>query len=80
MRTALELPDDLQVLAEAQASAAGISLRQFVIEAVKQRLVQEESRAATKPKVRREPPVVGSKDGPPIGPITSEQIDEALFG
>ena len=31
-------------------------------------------------KVRRNPPHVGSKDGPLIADLTREDIDEAMFG
>ena len=44
------------------------------IRAIQQKL------AAEKKKVRRAPPAVGSADGPRVGILTPEQIDEAMFG
>jgi len=69
----VELPDDLLEAARRHAAHQGISLKDFFIAAIRQNL-------APAKKVRREPPQVGSKDGPPIPDLTREQIDEALFG
>lgn len=74
MRTTIELPDELLRMAKSRAALSGISLRQFFIEAVEQRLTPP------KHKVRRDPPTIGSADGPKIGDLTREQIDEAMFG
>ncbi len=52
----------------------GISLREFFIAAVRQRLELPVE------KVRRAPPVIGDKSGPPIPDLTREQTDEAMFG
>ena len=74
MRTTVELPDQLLKRARRRASSTGISLKQFLIEAVEQKLEPESK------KTRRPPPVVGSADAAPIGVLTPEQIDEAMFG
>jgi hypothetical protein len=68
------LPDRLLTQAKAQAALSGISLREFFISAVEQRL------GAKPVKVRRPPPVLGGRRGPKIGLLTREQIDEAMFG
>jgi hypothetical protein len=75
MRTTVELPDELLTRAKIQAVSSGISLRQFFVEAVEQKLT-----TPARKKVRRDPPVIGSPDGPPIRAVTREEIDEALFG
>ena len=74
MRTTIELPDELLKLAKSRAALSGISLREFFIEAVEQKL------APPKRKVRRDPPIIGSADGPKIPDLTPEQLDEAYFG
>jgi len=79
MRTTIELPDEILTKAKSRAALAGISLRQFFIEAVEQKLAPESH------KVRRDPPVIGSmkpgsKKARPIRDLSSKQIDEALFG
>jgi len=50
------------------------SLKTFFLQAVAQRLNPE------KPRVRRPPPAIGNPDARPIGVLTPEQIDEAMFG
>lgn len=62
--------------AEGKSAAAlkGISLHQFFIEAVHQRLSPE------KVKVRRAPPTIGDAGAPPMRTLTRDQIDEAMFG
>lgn len=74
MRTTIELPDELLAQAKVVAAVSGISLRQFFVEAVQQKLSPE------KRKVRRDPPMIGDPNGPPMQPLTREQIDEAMFG
>lgn len=74
MRTTIELPDELLAQAKIRAAVGGISLKQFFIQAIEQKLTPE------KPKVRRPPPVIGSPNSRPIGVLTPEQIDEAMFG
>jgi len=74
MRTTVELPDEVLARAKSRAALTGISLRQFFIEAVEQKLAPE-SRI-----VRREPAAIGSKKSRPIRDLTSKQIDDALFG
>jgi hypothetical protein len=70
----VELPDELLLKAKSRAALAGISLREFFIEAVEYRL------APAAKKIRRDPPVIGGSNAPRIGVLTPEQIDEALFG
>lgn len=74
MRTTIELPDDLLAQAKSRAALAGLSLKQFFIEAIEQRL------APQTPKTRRPPPVIGSAAARRIRTLTPEQIDEAMFG
>jgi hypothetical protein len=73
MRTTVELPDQLLVVAKARAALAGISLKEFFIQAIEEKLRP----AKKKKKTRRPPPVI---HGPRIGILTPEQIDEAMFG
>ena len=73
MRTTIELPDELLEQARSKAALSGISLGEFFIEAVKQKLEPPA-------KTRRPLPVVGGMDGPRIGILTPEQLDEAMFG
>jgi hypothetical protein len=74
MRTTIELPDELMARAKIRAALSGLSLKQFFIQAVEHRLAPE------KAKSRRRPPAVGDRGARPIGVLTSEQIDEAMFG
>ena len=74
MRTTIELPDDLLTRAKSRATMAGISLREFFIEAVEQKLAPSGKR------IRQSPPEIGSVDAPRIGVLTAEQIDAAMFG
>lgn len=74
MRTTIELPDELLEQAKLRAASTGVSLKEFFIEAVQQKL------APPAKKIRRPPPVIGRSDGPRIGVLTPEQIDEAMFG
>jgi hypothetical protein len=73
MRTTIELPDKVLERATVCAARDGISLQQFFLEALEQKL-SPRSR-----KIRREPPVMGSKTGRPIRDITSKQIDDVMF-
>jgi hypothetical protein len=74
MRTTIELPDELLICAKIRAALAGMSLKEFFIQAIQQKLTPE------KKKIRRPPPAIGSADAPRIGILTPEQIDEAMFG
>jgi hypothetical protein len=74
MRTTIEMPDDLLAEAKSRAAVDGISLKTFFLQAVAQRLSPEKTR------VRRPPPAIGNPDARPIGVLTPEQIDEAMFG
>jgi hypothetical protein len=74
MRTTIEFPDDLLREAKSRAALEGISLREFFLAAVQKKLEPSAQ------KVRRPPPIVGTKGGTPIPDLTTEQIDEALFG
>ena len=71
MRTTVELPDKLLEQARQRASEAGVSLKQFFISAVEQRL-------AVPNKLRRDPPIVEGPAGMPL--VTREEIDDAMFG
>ena len=74
MRTTVELPDELMKRARNRAAATGTSLKEFLIEALEEKL-------APRPrKTRRPPPSIGSRRAPQIGLLTPEQIDEAMFG
>lgn len=73
MRTTIELPDELLNTAKSRAALEGISLKEFFIEAIEQKL------SPPKQKVRRPPPLI-STGGTPVPNLTSEQIDEAMFG
>jgi hypothetical protein len=75
MRTTIELPDDLLRQAKAQCALAGISLREFFVLAIEQRL------GAKPAKVRRPPPAIGDEvNGPKLRSLTAEEIDDAMFG
>jgi hypothetical protein len=74
MRTTVELPDQLLKRAKSRAALSGVSLKEFFIEAIEQRL------APPSQKTRRPPPAVGSPKGHRIRVLTPEQIDEAMFG
>ena len=73
MRTTIELPDELLSCAKSRAALEGISLKEFFVQAIQQKLTPE------KKKIRRPPPVAGGADAPRIGVLTPEQIDEAMF-
>ena len=75
MRTTIELPDELLRQARIRSAIAGISLKEFFIEAVEQKLAPP----AVK-KVRRPLPSIGNPNGPKIPDLTPEQIEEATFG
>jgi hypothetical protein len=74
MRTTIELPDELLGQAKSQAALSGISLREFFVEAVEQKLRPVNS------KKRKDPPALGGSLGPRLGILTPEQLDEAMFG
>jgi hypothetical protein len=74
MRTTVELPDELLAQAKSHAALEGISLRDFFIAAVRQKLAPAAKRG------RRPVPVIGSMNGPPIPDLTGEQTDEAMLG
>jgi len=73
MQATIDIPDELLRRARSQATADGISFREFLIAAIERRLAPE------KKKTRRPPPTIGDPDGPPIGLLSREQIDEAMF-
>jgi hypothetical protein len=75
MRTTIELPDQLLARAKSQAALAGVSLKEFFIEAVERQL-----EGGHKKKTRRPPPVIGNAKAPRIRVLTPEQIDDAMFG
>lgn len=70
----MELPDELLDVAKTRAAAAGISLRQFFIEAVQQKLTPGRT------KIRTSPPVIGQAGREPIPVLSGEELDEAIFG
>jgi len=74
MRTTVELPDDLLSEAKSLAALAGVTLREYFIAALQEKI------SPPVRKVRRPPPEIGSADSPSIGVLTAEQIDEAMFG
>ena len=74
MRTTIELPDELLRRAKGRAALAGVSLKEFFVEALEQKLAPEKN------KVRRPPPAIGSSKARRIGILTPEQVDEAMFG
>jgi hypothetical protein len=74
MRTTIELPDELLARAKSNATLSGVSLKEFFIEAVEQKLAPRQA------KTRRPPPAIGSVKARRIGVLTPEQIDAAFFG
>jgi len=74
MRTTVELPDELLKRAKSHAALSGVSLKEFFIEAIEQRLVPRTQ------KVRRSPPAIGNPKARRIPVLTPEQIDRAMFG
>lgn len=74
MRTTVEFPDELLLRAKSTAALAGLSLKEFLIEAVEGRL------QAKKAKPRLELPSIGDPKGRKMKAPTREQIDEAMFG
>ncbi|MDP9053385.1 MAG: hypothetical protein M3N93_03660 [Acidobacteriota bacterium] len=74
MRTTIEFPDELLASAKRGAALSGLSLKDFFIEAIEQKLAPGGSRT------RRPPPVIGNSKSRRIGVLTGEQIDEAMFG
>jgi len=74
MRTTIELPDEILKAAKSRAAAAGVSLRQFFVDAVQSKLAPERT------KIRTEPPVIGRASDPPIPLLSGEEIDEIMFG
>lgn len=74
MRTTVELPDELMVRAKLNATESGLSLKEFFIAAI-------ENKLASRPnKIRRSPPQIGSPDSPAVGVLTPDQIDQVMFG
>jgi hypothetical protein len=73
MRTTIELPDELLKRAKSRAALDGVSLKEFFMEAVEQKLTPQVK------KVRRPPPSIGDPNGPKISDLTPEQIEEAMF-
>jgi hypothetical protein len=74
MRTTVEIPDEVLREAKSRAALSGITLKQFFVLSIR------ESLAKTPRKSRVEPPVVGDASGKPIGVLTPEEMDEAMFG
>lgn len=75
MRTTIEMPDHLLQRAKSEAALCGMSLREFFISAVELRL------AGVQPKGRRRLPAIGdAQNGPAMGVLSGEGMDDALFG
>ena len=74
MRTTVELPDELLNRAKSRAALSGVSLKEFFIDAIEQRLVPRS------PKARRPPPAIGNSKARRIRVLTPKQIDKAMFG
>jgi hypothetical protein len=74
IRTTIEMPDEMLEAAKSRAAAAGISLRQFFIDAVQNKLAPERK------KMRTEPPVIGRPGDPRLPVLTGEELDEIMFG
>ncbi len=70
----MELPDELLDAAKSHAAAAGVSIRQFFIEAVQQKL------SPGRTKIRTEPPVLGQPGEGTIPVLSGEELDEAMSG
>ena len=68
------MPDELLARAKSRAALSGMSLKEFFIDALEQRLTPPVK------KVRRDPPLIGDPNGPKIPNLTPEQIEEAMFG
>lgn len=75
MRTTVELSDDLMRRVKVEAARQGKSMREFFVMALEMKL----DAGKTAPRVRREPPTVGSGDGPKIPVFSSQELDELLF-
>ena len=75
MRTTVELPDDLIRRVKLMSAHEGKSLREFFITSLELKLSGGKAVA----RVRREPPAVGSVDGPKIPVFSSEELEELLF-
>ncbi len=76
MRTTVELSDDLMRRVKLESAREGKSMREFFVAALELKL--NDGKAAAR--VRREPPTVGTSDGPKIPVFSSEELDELLFG
>jgi hypothetical protein len=74
MRTTIEFPDELLSQAKSRAALEGLSLREFFIAAVRQKLAPADRKA------RGPVPVIGDENGPPMPDLSREQIDDAMFG
>jgi hypothetical protein len=72
MRTTIELPDELLARAKSNAALSGVSLKEFFIDAIEQRLAPRQAKT-------RRPPAIGSAKARRIGVLKPEQIDEAFF-
>jgi len=75
MRTTIELSDELMRRVKVESAREGKSMREFFVIALELKL----DGGKPVPRVRREPPTVGSADGPKIPVFTSEELDELLF-
>ncbi len=76
MRTTIELSDELMRRVKVESAREGKSMREYFVMALELKLDGGKTSART----RREPPTVGSADGPKIPVFSSEELDEVLFG
>jgi hypothetical protein len=74
MRTTIELPDSLLAAAKARAASSGVSLRQFFIDALQNKLTPAPR------KIRTHPPVIGAPGDSPVPVLSGEELDEIMFG
>jgi len=74
MRTKIELPDTLLEAAKARAACAGVSLRQFFIDAVQNQLRPPQK------KIRTQPTVIGGAGVSPVPVLSGEELDDVMFG
>lgn len=77
MRTTVDVPDAVMVRVKVHAAAVGASMRNYFVEALEEKLART---SHSRTRERKPFPVVGRTDGPPIAPLTREQIEEEVLG
>lgn len=68
------MPDDLLREAKIRAAGDGVTLKQFFVAAVRDKLAPQNRR-----RHRRPPPVI-STGGPVVHDLSDEEMEEAMFG